>query len=156
MIWLRQALLFLVVPGTVALAGPWWLAHRQGAALSTGPLLLAGAALISAGLLLLALCMFQFGRHDGTPMPIDPPKRLVMRGPYRWVRNPMYVALAVILIGQILLHPHRALVLYACVATLAVTLFVRFYEEPALRRRFGRDYEDYLVRVPGWWLRRPR
>ena len=155
MIALRHALLFLAVPGTVALAGPWWLARRLGVALSVGPLRMLGLALLLAGLTLLVLCMVQFGRHDGTPMPIDPPKRLVVRGPYRWVRNPMYVALATILLGQFLLHPHRGLVLYALAAMLAVALFVRLYEEPTLRRRFGAEYEDYVARVPRWWPRRP-
>lgn len=156
MLALRNALFFLLVPGTLGLAVPWSIATRAGAPAPSLPAALAGGLLVGAGLLLLLWCVVQFHRHGGTPAPVDPPRRLVVRGPYRWTRNPMYAALAVMLTGQLVLHPGRALAIYALAALAAVSAFVLLYEEPTLRARFGADYADYAARVPRWIPRRPR
>jgi protein-S-isoprenylcysteine O-methyltransferase Ste14 len=89
----------------------------------------------------------------GTPVPVAAPERLVVGGVYRYVRNPMYVAILAIVVGQALLLGQLGLLLYAAGIWLITASFVRFYEEPALRRRFGADYEAYRRAVPAWWPR---
>ncbi len=91
-------------------------------------------------------------RGRGTPAPFDPPRRLVVTGLYRWVRNPMYVGMGVMLIGEALLIPQIAREMAALIAVLwiAVTLMVVKHEEPALRRTFGDDYAEYCRHVSRW------
>ena len=89
----------------------------------------------------------------GTPAPVVAPERLVVGGVYRYVRNPMYVAVLAAIVGQALLLGRLGLLLYACTVWLVVAAFVRFYEEPTLARRFGADYEAYRRAVPAWWPR---
>ena len=89
----------------------------------------------------------------GTPAPVAAPERLVVGGVYRYVRNPMYVAVLAAIVGQSLLLGRLGLLLYAGVVWVAVAAFVRFYEEPTLTRRFGADYEAYRRAVPAWWPR---
>jgi protein-S-isoprenylcysteine O-methyltransferase Ste14 len=89
----------------------------------------------------------------GTPVPVAAPERLVVGGVYRNVRNPMYVALLAVIVGQALLLGQLGLLLYAAGIWVITAAFVRFYEEPALRRRFGADYEAYRRAVPAWWPR---
>jgi protein-S-isoprenylcysteine O-methyltransferase Ste14 len=87
----------------------------------------------------------------GTPAPFDPPRRLVVRGPYRFVRNPMYLGATVALAGAALCYESLALASYAMVFVLVAHGFVRWYEEPHLRRTFGEDYAAYCRRVRRWW-----
>jgi protein-S-isoprenylcysteine O-methyltransferase Ste14 len=87
----------------------------------------------------------------GTPAPFDPPRRLVVRGPYRAVRNPMYLGAALVLAGSALFYRSLGILAYAAVFVLVLHLFVLGYEEPALRRAFGADYESYCRRVARWW-----
>ena len=99
-------------------------------------------------------CVFTFaflGR--GTPAPFDPPRRLVVRGPYRYVRNPMYVAVAATIVGQALLLGRPVLLAYAALFWLVVAAFVHGYEEPTLRRTFGPDYDAYCRETRRWWPR---
>lgn len=101
-------------------------------------------------------CVWDFGwTGRGTPAPIAPPKRLVVVGFYRHVRNPMYLGFAVGWIGLWIVFGHANPTLIAAVAAVAlgVHLFVVFYEEPTLRRMFGAEYEDYCRNVPRWWPR---
>jgi protein-S-isoprenylcysteine O-methyltransferase Ste14 len=86
----------------------------------------------------------------GTPAPIDPPKELVVVGFYRYVRNPMYVGIFLILLGHFLWFKTIWLIVYLVFAFLTVHLFVTLYEETTLKRKFGAAYEDYLRRVPRW------
>ena len=86
----------------------------------------------------------------GTPAPLDPPKKLVAVGFYRYVRNPMYVGVLLILIGHFLWFKNVWLLVYTVVAFLIVHLFVTLYEEPTLKRKFGASYETYLKEVPRW------
>jgi protein-S-isoprenylcysteine O-methyltransferase Ste14 len=98
-------------------------------------------------------CLIDFAwRGLGTPAPFDPPRRLVVSGLYRWVRNPMYVGMGILLIGEALLLPAIRLQMLAMVAILwiVVTLFIVVYEEPTLRRLFGEDYERYCRNVRRW------
>lgn len=155
MLALRNAVFFLLVPGMLGVVVPGLLAVRTDSATPRAAAVMLGILLIVAGVLLLVPCVVQFHRHGGTPAPVDPPRRLVIRGPYRWTRNPMYLALSAMLAGQIVLHPARAVVIYAGLVLAAVSAFVLLYEEPKLRARFGAEYDDYVARVPRWLPRFP-
>jgi protein-S-isoprenylcysteine O-methyltransferase Ste14 len=89
----------------------------------------------------------------GTPAPIDPPKELVVAGFYRYVRNPMYVAVLAIILAHFLWLGYWNLLIYALFVFVAFHTFVTFYEEPTLKRTFGAAYEDYVKRVPRWFPR---
>jgi protein-S-isoprenylcysteine O-methyltransferase Ste14 len=98
-------------------------------------------------------CVWEFAwRGLGTPAPFDPPRRLVISGPYRWVRNPMYLGMGVALIGEGMVFPNITRTMLLLVALLFgfVTAFVMVYEEPTLRRMFGSDYENYCRSVRRW------
>jgi protein-S-isoprenylcysteine O-methyltransferase Ste14 len=115
-----------------------------------------GAALVCLGLFVFVWCTRDFiTKGRGTPNPLDPPKIVVARGPYRWVRNPMYVCATLMIFGQSLILRSTTLLLYSLAVLLGFHLFVTLYEEPALRRRFGASYEDYCRTVPRWLPRRP-
>jgi protein-S-isoprenylcysteine O-methyltransferase Ste14 len=86
----------------------------------------------------------------GTPLPADPPRKLIISGFYRYVRNPIYVGVLLIFLGHFLWFGYWALLMYAIVSFLGVHAFVVLYEEPTLKRKFGPSYEDYLKRVPRW------
>ena len=118
---------------------------------------LLGMAAVLVGALIAAWCVGTFvvvGR--GTPAPFDPPRRLVVRGPYRFVRNPMYLGAALALAGAALVYRSVALVVYLLVLAAASHAFVVGYEEHALARLFGADYDAYRARVRRWipWPRR--
>jgi protein-S-isoprenylcysteine O-methyltransferase Ste14 len=139
-----------VAPGVVAGVIPWLLTgwEMEPAAL---PVRIVGGALIVLGLgfLLHAFARFVF-EGLGTPAPVAPTERLVVGGVYRYVRNPMYLAVAATIVGQALLLGRFELLIYAAAFLAVVYGFVRFHEEPTLRRQFGRTYEDYRRAVPGW------
>ena len=110
----------------------------------------AGALLICAGLIPVVQAFAEFARADGTPIPVASPPRLVVRGFYRYVRNPIYDGFVVILAGQVLLFGSRGLLEYAAVATCIAAAAVRWYEEPILARKFGAEYQAYRRAVPAW------
>src|SRR6267142_2437965 len=113
-----------------------------------------GMALGACGAALAVWCVGTFavvGR--GTPAPFDPPRRLIVRGPYRRVRNPMYLGAGFALLGAAVFYGSFALLAYAGCFMLAAHLFVIGYEEPALRRRFPSEYDEYRGRVGRWWPR---
>lgn len=115
----------------------------------------AGAVVTLGGALLAAWCIASFVRVGrGTPAPFDPPRRLVARGPYARIRNPMYVGAVLALAGAALFYQSLALLAYATVFVLVAHAFVVLYEEPTLRDTFGGDYESYCRRVGRWWPRR--
>ena len=87
----------------------------------------------------------------GTPAPFDPPRRLVIRGPYRFVRNPMYIGAGLALGGAALFYNSVWLLAYVVLFLLAAHIFVVWYEEPTLRRTFGEEYDSYCRRVRRWW-----
>ena len=89
----------------------------------------------------------------GTPAPVAPTERLVVGGLYRHVRNPMYVAVTSVIIGQALLLGQPVLLAWAALFVAVTASFVHFYEEPVLQRRFGAEYDRYRRAVPGWWPR---
>jgi protein-S-isoprenylcysteine O-methyltransferase Ste14 len=97
-------------------------------------------------------CVFAFALlGKGTPAPFDPPRRLVVRGPYKFVRNPMYLGAAIALGGAALFYRSAALAGYTGAFFLITHVFVMLYEEPTLRATFGSEYDDYRSRVKRWW-----
>jgi protein-S-isoprenylcysteine O-methyltransferase Ste14 len=112
--------------------------------------------MILGGIVAVAAASWFVVAGRGTPAPFDPPRRFVPSGPYRWVRNPMYVGAFGVLAGWGLWQRSLPVALVAVPAALAAHLFVIFYEEPSLRRRFGAPYERYLTLVNRWIPRVPR
>lgn len=110
----------------------------------------AGLLLIAAGLVPVAAAFVEFIRAGGTPVPVASPPRLVVRGFYRYVRNPIYVGFLVIMLGQCLLFGSPGLLEYTAVAWCVGAAAVRFYEEPVLARKFGAEYRDYKRAVRAW------
>ena len=100
---------------------------------------------------MLIWCFWDFlAKGGGTPAPVEPPRELVVAGLYKYVRNPMYVGVLLMIIGHFLWFGYWNLLIYAAVVFIAFNTFVAFYEEPNLKTRFGTTYEDYLKRVPRW------
>ena len=113
-----------------------------------------GLLCVAVGAALLAACIWEFARRGrGTLSPVDPPKQLVVRGLYRYVRNPMYLSVTLIVLGELVLTRSRGLLLYWAVWFVAVNLFVLAYEEPTLRAQFGDSYERYTREVGRWMPR---
>jgi protein-S-isoprenylcysteine O-methyltransferase Ste14 len=149
-------LFFVVAPGVVAGLLPWWLTGWRAGELGSFwlPVRVLGAVLLLVGVVVLVHAFVRFVLEGhGTPAPVAPTERLVVGGLYRYVRNPMYVAVLAVILGQAVLLGRPVLVLYAVVVFVAVASFVRWYEEPTLAERFGRDYERYRAAVPAWWPR---
>jgi protein-S-isoprenylcysteine O-methyltransferase Ste14 len=148
------SLVFLVIaPGTVAGYIPWAISRWQVEPpfLGWAGTRWLGLALILAGLPVLLEAFARFALQGrGTPAPVAPPERLVVRGFYRFVRNPMYVAVTSLILGQALLLGDPRLLVYGAVVWLVFHSFVLLYEEPTLRRRFGADYAAYCAAVPRW------
>jgi protein-S-isoprenylcysteine O-methyltransferase Ste14 len=151
-----SALFFAVAPGTVAGLVPWWLTGwrlRQPLA-HWAPLRVVGILLVAAGAAVLVQSFTRFVVEGlGTPAPVAPTAHLVVGGLYRYVRNPMYVAVVAVIAGQALLLWQPVLVPYAAMVAAAFVLFVLGYEQPTLRRQFGSSYEAYRRAVPAWWPR---
>ena len=147
-------LVFLVLaPGTVALLVPWLISGWQWREPFFGlapTRFLGGAMIVVAGALLLdAFARFAL-EGFGTPAPVLPTRTLVVTGPYRYVRNPMYVAVVVVILGQAVLFGDWRLIVYAMLVWLGFHAFVVGYEEPTLARRFGTRYDDFRANVPRW------
>lgn len=155
---LLGTLVFLALaPMTVAVLVPWWIAGWRTQDVLFPGARLAGALLALAGLAVLLESFFRFAlRGRGTPAPILPTRHLVVSGSYRFVRNPMYVAVVSLIAGQGLLLGEVRVIGYAALVWLALHLFVLGYEEPALRRTFGAEYDAFRASVPRWIPRSPR
>jgi protein-S-isoprenylcysteine O-methyltransferase Ste14 len=152
------SLAFLVVaPGVVAGLVPWALTGWEARPVWLG-LQVAGIALLVAGVTVVLHAFARFVLEGiGTPAPMAPTDRLVVGGLYRFVRNPMYLAVGATIVGQAMLLGRPALLAYAAAFAVVVAAFVRLYEEPTLAARYGQQYTDYRRAVPGWWPRlRPR
>jgi len=154
-LFLRSLLWTVLLPGLYAFYVPWRFFGLSDVRLDPGnPLHLIGAISMAIGAALLATCIWEFAHSGrGTLAPVDPPRELVVKGLYRYVRNPMYLSVTLIVLGEVLLTRSVGLLLYWVIWFIAVNLFVVGYEEPALRRRFGQSYDGYTRRV-GRWLPR--
>jgi protein-S-isoprenylcysteine O-methyltransferase Ste14 len=152
--WLaaRSIVWALLMPGFFAGYVPWRFFGLSRVHLSLrSPVPLLGLAGMGLGAALLLGCIWEFARSGrGTLSPLDPPRELVVRGVYRYVRNPMYLCVTMIVLGEVLLTRSAGLLLYWAIWFLAATLFVLGYEEPTLRRRFGPSYERYRATVGRW------
>ena len=142
----------IIVPGFWTVVMPYWVLPHDAKPDLRGfvgrlgiPLIIAGAALY------IDTAFWGFAiRGRGTPAPIDPPKKLVVDGPYGVVRNPMYWSVALVMLGEALMFRSLLLAEVTVAFFAAAMLFVLLYEEPALRRKFGAEYEEYCQRVPRW------
>jgi protein-S-isoprenylcysteine O-methyltransferase Ste14 len=155
---LGSVIFFALAPGVVAGFIPWWLTGwrvRQPFLFWVmTPLRVVGAALIASGAVVLVGAFVRFAADGvGTPAPIAPTQMLVVGGLYRYVRNPMYLAVIAVIIGQALVLGQPVLLTYAAVVGADMAAFVNGYEEPALADRFGAEYEAYRRAVPAWWPR---
>jgi protein-S-isoprenylcysteine O-methyltransferase Ste14 len=150
---------FVLAPGVVAGLVPWWLTgwrvRHPHPSWAWVPLRVAGVALLAAGVLVLVGAFVRFVTEGvGTPAPVIPTKRLVVGGLYRYVRNPMYLAVVASIVGQALALGQPALLGYAVAVGAAMVAFVHGYEEPTLALQFGAQYQAYRRAVPAWWPRR--
>ena len=151
---LGSAVFLVLAPGVMGGVVPWlltdWRALHRPFVLVAAGVLLAGAGI--------AVLLHAFARFVvegvGTPAPVAPTERLVVGGLYRYVRNPMYLAVGATIVGQALILGRPGLLLYALAFSVVVGAFVHLYEEPTLARRFGAQYDAYRREVPAWWPRR--
>jgi protein-S-isoprenylcysteine O-methyltransferase Ste14 len=151
-----STLFFAAAPGVVAGLVPWWLTHWQvrGQLAHWAPLRVAGLIMLILGAIVLVQAFARFvAEGRGTPAPVAPTERLVVGGLYRYVRNPMYLAVVAVIAGQGLGLNQPVLLGYAAAVWVTVASFVRWYEEPTLARQFGEQYQSYRRAVPAW---RPR
>jgi protein-S-isoprenylcysteine O-methyltransferase Ste14 len=147
---LKTVLFTIVAPGTVLVLVPRWLidgfARPERAALTW-----VGGIVILVGAAIYFRCAWEFAvRGLGTPAPIAPTKFLVTTALHRYVRNPMYIGVFTVLLGEAVAFRSTVLLGYAAFFCVPVELFVVFYEEPTLRRQFGQSYEEYRRAVPRW------
>ena len=149
---LRSLLWTILMPGVVAFYLPWRYFDVREVQLNVrAPVHVIGLLCIAVGAGLLGACIVEFARRGrGTLSPLDPPRMLVVRGLYRYVRNPMYLSVMTIVFGEILLTGSGPLLIYWLVFFAAATLFVMGYEEPWLRRHFGQSYDQYAQEVGRW------
>jgi protein-S-isoprenylcysteine O-methyltransferase Ste14 len=152
---LRHAFAIAVLPFTMAVLIPLWLARREGitpapAGSAAGIAVQAGGlGLLIAGLTLFVASLRRFATEGrGTLAPWDPPRELVVRGPYRYVRNPMISGVLLVLVGEGLVLRSRAHLLWACVFFAINSVYIPLLEEPTLERRFGERYREYRRHVP--------
>jgi len=156
MLALRSIFFTLLVPGTVTVVIPYFIAcHGRAAQFSQWTLWrYAGLLPLAVGAGIVLWCIWDFAVvGHGTLAPIDPPTQLVARGPYRYVRNPMYVGAVLVLLGEAALFVSVALVIYCAVFFVVAHSFVVLYEEPTLHRQFGQSYDAYRRSVRRWWPR---
>lgn len=149
---LGSATFFVLAPGIVAGLAPWWISRsgRDTTSLSW-PLQALGLMLIATGTVVLLDSFARFAlRGLGTPAPVFPTRCLVVTGLYRHVRNPMYLGVVAVILGQSLLLGNVRVLAYGGFVCLAFHLFVLMYEEPTLRAKYGPEYEEFCRNVPRW------
>lgn len=150
---LGSALFLIVAPGTVAGLAPWWISGWQARPpFWRVPVLPAlGVLLVVVGVAVLLDSFFRFAVFgQGTPAPVLPTRKLVVVGWYRYVRNPMYLAVFSLIIGQGLILSDFRLLEYGIVVWFCFHVFVLAYEEPTLRRTYGGEYDQFCANVPRW------
>ena len=147
-----SAVFFILAPGTVAGWAPWWISRGSTpTAEPAWPFRSLGFALVAAGVTILLDSFARFALQGlGTPAPVFPTRHLVITGLYRYVRNPIYVAVVAVILGQSLCRGSVAVVEYGAVVWLAFHLFELVYEEPTLRAKYGAEYDRFCRAVPRW------
>jgi protein-S-isoprenylcysteine O-methyltransferase Ste14 len=150
---LKTLLWSIFVPGTLTTLVPYLLLSSN---IELFPVELSGFRFtglipIALGALLYLWCAWDFTfTGKGTPAPFDPPKEIVVRGLYKYVRNPMYVAALLVLVGEAILFESALILVFAAIVFSVFHLWIVFYEEPTLRRKFGASYENYCMKVRRW------
>jgi protein-S-isoprenylcysteine O-methyltransferase Ste14 len=150
---LKTLLWSIFVPGTLTTLVPYLLlsSRLELVTVELASFRFIGLIPIVLGALLYLWCAWDFTfKGKGTPAPFDPPKEMVVKGPYRYVRNPMYVAALLVLIGEAILFESALILVFAVIVFSFFHLWVSFYEEPTLRRKFGASYEKYCLKVRRW------
>jgi len=151
-LFLRSLLWTLLCPGTFAFLLPWYI--LSGFALNEsgwGLRQYLGFVVVLTGTTILLWCVYAFARYGrGTLSPLDPARHFVYRGLYRYVRNPMYVGVLTILLGEALFFSSWTMLGYTAVVFAAFNLFIRLHEEPYLRKQFGEEYARYCEQVGRW------
>jgi protein-S-isoprenylcysteine O-methyltransferase Ste14 len=151
---LGSIVFFCVVPGSVAGAVPFMMTGWRQQSRVPEPIHLLGIVCVLVGLTSLIESMVQFVmRGRGTPAPVAPPSKLVVTGQYRYLRNPMYVAVVLIVLGQAAWLGSMALLVYGAILFVFFHVWVVCYEEPTLARQFGASFEQYRQGVHRWWPR---
>lgn len=150
--WVGTLAFLVVAPGVVAGLVPWLITGWREPAAWGPPVLIWVVALLLVlpGVWLLLDAFVRFARASGTPAPVAPTSRLVIVGPYRFVRNPMYIAVVAIILGQAVLFGSGWVVLWGAAVAVAVALFVYGYEQPTLVRQYGDEYTRYCANVRAW------
>jgi len=147
-----SVLFFMVAPAVVAGVVPWSITRYTD--LVETPVALLGLTAVALGLAALVACFAQFVREGrGTPAPIAPTEKLVVGGLYRWVRNPMYLAVGAMILGQAIAFASVGVLIWFALFAVAVVSFVAAYEQPTLSRTYGPSYDAYCRAVPAWWPR---
>ena len=158
MLWLKTTLLTIIVPGIGVFLVPYYIIKANGFPLVYSPLqVVFGILLIiigCCGFVWVSQAFVRFGK--GTPAPFDPPKQFVATGLYRFVRNPMYIGALTAIVGESILFKSWQVLIYAAFLFLAFHIFVVFFEEKSLEKRFGEPYTQYLRSVPRWIPRPPK
>jgi protein-S-isoprenylcysteine O-methyltransferase Ste14 len=155
LLFLKNLAFVVLVPGLLAVFLPVYLSRGKGFSLDGAGSL--GLFLSLVGAWIALWCIWDFWRRgQGTPAPVDSPKRLVARGLYQYLRNPMYVGVLLVVLGEATLFASWPLLLYALCGAVGFHIFVVLFEEPDLKRRFGTAYDDYMHRVPRWIPRMER
>ncbi len=158
MVFLKTFLFTIFVPGMMVAGFPALVLRLEDPPSSpvfSGQGLL-GVLLIALGGAVYFSTAFDFARQgQGTPFPLDPPRLVVRGGLYKWVRNPMYLGVLTVITGEAILFRSWHLVWYLLSVAAGFAVFVRFYEEPSLLRRFGAGYKAYCQSVPRWIPRKP-
>ena len=145
----RTAVFTVLVPGVVAGYLPLRVIGRGGQSPRGWSYI--GVVPVATGLLIYVWTAFDFAwTGRGTPAPIDPPRRLVVRGLYRYVRNPMYVGVLLVIVGEAVMRRSWQTIEYMLAVALMFGVLVVLLEEPLLRSQFGTSYSDYCARVPRW------
>jgi protein-S-isoprenylcysteine O-methyltransferase Ste14 len=145
-----SSVFLLLAPGIVAGAIPWWLTGWHFNRYSV-PAQVAGVVIVVVGVAVLLASFARFVFEGlGTPAPVAPTQQLVVGGFYRYVRNPMYLAVGASIAGQAIALGQPVLFVYLSMFAIAVVAFVSGYEEPTLQNRYGAQYEEYRRAVPGW------
>jgi protein-S-isoprenylcysteine O-methyltransferase Ste14 len=148
-----SAIFLVVAPGIVAGYVPWRICrwHVEAPLLGVSSLRLVGVLLIAAGLTVLLDSFARFALQGlGTPAPIFPTHHLVVSGLFRYVRNPIYIAVVSLILGQGLFFGSILVLEYGVVVFVGFYLFVLIYEEPTLLKSYGREYEEFCANVPRW------
>ncbi|MFP6639589.1 MAG: isoprenylcysteine carboxylmethyltransferase family protein [Myxococcota bacterium] len=151
---LKNLLATLVLPGTVAVLVPWLIEGNEST--TSGRALAMALPVFGLGGAIYAWCVWDFASFGrGTPAPMDPPKKLVIRGLYRFTRNPMYLGVLTVILAWALLFEAASLAAYAMIVAIGFHMFILLYEEPHLEREFGSEYLAYKTEVGRWLPRLP-